>query len=177
MVEASDMARSSAPNLAADGAPWRVVNDGVMGGVSSSRISSSDGRVRFEGEVRTEFNGGFASAKREVAVDAAVAAGVAAIEVRAWGDGHRYRLTFFTRDAQGQPQPFLHYAEFDTQAGRETVHTLLLTQFRASFRGRAVEAPPPAWADVIGVGLMLLKSGHRDGRGPFAIEMTAIVPA
>jgi hypothetical protein len=63
-------------NLAADGAPWRVVNDGVMGGVSSSLVDAGAGGVRFEGEVRTEFNGGFASARRAVEVASVSQTGV-----------------------------------------------------------------------------------------------------
>lgn len=183
MVEASNVGRSSgAVNLAADGIPWRVVNDGVMGGVSSSQIEmgaseAGAGGLRFSGEVRTEYNGGFASAKRAVEVEAIDAAAVIAIELRARGDGHRYRLTVFTRDARGQPQPYLYYAEFDTAAGCETAHRLPLAAFRASFRGRPIDdAPPLAWRDVIGVGLMLLKNGHRDGRGPFAVEVLEIAP-
>ncbi|MCU0952883.1 MAG: CIA30 family protein, partial [Burkholderiaceae bacterium] len=53
-------------DFATDGARWQVVNDGVMGGVSSSRITAGADGVQFSGEVRTEFNGGFASARRAV---------------------------------------------------------------------------------------------------------------
>ncbi len=172
------MGRSSGgANLAADGAAWRVVNDAVMGGVSNSQVEAGGGCVRFRGEVRTDFNGGFASARRAVEVDAEEAAFVTAIDLHARGDGHRYRLTVFTRDARGLPQSFLYYAEFETDPARETAHRLPLAAFRASFRGRAVaDAPALAWRDVIGVGLMLLKTGHRAGRGPFAVEVLKIAP-
>jgi hypothetical protein len=40
---------------------FRVINDEVMGGVSTSRLSSTDGAMVFEGEVSLENNGGFAS--------------------------------------------------------------------------------------------------------------------
>jgi hypothetical protein len=33
------------------------------------------------------------------------------------------------------------------------------------------DAPPPAMRDVIGIGLMLTKNGHRAGRGPFELEL------
>src|SRR5512141_1740627 len=40
---------------------FRVINDVVMGGVSTSRLRSTGGAMVFEGEVSLENNGGFAS--------------------------------------------------------------------------------------------------------------------
>lgn len=161
-------------DLATDVAPWWVVNDGVMGGVSSSRIEADDSGVRFGGVVRTEYNGGFASARRALAADA-LPADAAAFALRVRGDGHRYRLVVYTRDARGRPHAFSYFAEFQTETGRETAHRLSLADFRAGFRGRPVpEAPPLAMPDVIGVGLMLLKDGHRDGRGPFDLQLLSL---
>jgi len=168
------MSAAAASDLATDGATWQVVNDGVMGGVSSSRIEAGADGVRFSGVVRTEYNGGFASARR--AVDAGRAAGrVDGFVLRARGDGHRYRLTVYVRAPGGGLQPYSYYAEFATAVDAVTEHALPLAQFRATFRGRAVpEAPALAWRDVAGVGLMLLKDGHRDGRGPFALALLSL---
>ncbi|MDZ7651545.1 MAG: CIA30 family protein [Burkholderiaceae bacterium] len=160
-------------DLATDAAPWQAVNDGVMGGVSSSQVESSAAGVRFSGTVRTDYNGGFASARRAVA--ATLSPEPTAFDLRAAGDGHRYRLVVYTRDARGRAQPFSYFAEFDTQPGQATAHRLPLAQFRATFRGRAVpDAPPLAMGDVIGVGLMLLKDGHRAGRGPFDVTLMSL---
>lgn len=168
------MSAAAASDLATDGAPWQVVNDGVMGGVSSSRIEADADGVRFAGVVRTEYSGGFASARR--AVDAErVADRVEGFALRARGDGHRYRLMAYVRAPGGGLQPYSYYAEFTTTADTVTEHALKLAQFRATFRGRAVpEAPQLAWRDVAGVGLMLLKDGHRDGRGPFALTLLSL---
>lgn len=165
---------AAATDLATDGAAWQAVNDGVMGGVSSSRIEADADGVRFSGVVRTEYNGGFASARR--AVDAVRSTErVDGLVLRARGDGHRYRLTVYVRAAGGGLQPYSYYAEFTTVADAVSEHALPLAQFRATFRGRAVpEAPPLAWRDVGGVGLMLLKDGHRDGRGPFALTLLSL---
>jgi monofunctional biosynthetic peptidoglycan transglycosylase len=161
-------------DLATDGAPWQVVNDGVMGGVSSSQVESGAAGVRFGGTVRTDYNGGFASARRAVAAEA-LPTDATAFDLQAAGDGHRYRLVVYTRDARGRAQPFSYFAEFDTQPGQATAHRLPLAQFRATFRGRAVpDAPPLAMGDVIGVGLMLLKDGHRAGRGPFDVTILSL---
>ena len=48
---------------------WQIVNDGVMGGISSSRMVEADGVLNFEGELSLENNGGFASARRLVDAD------------------------------------------------------------------------------------------------------------
>lgn len=171
-------AMSAAPiDLATDGARWQVVNDGVMGGVSTSQIMSDANGVHFSGEVRTEFNGGFASARR--AVDAAsLPAAAVTFMLSAAGDGHRYRLVVYCRDGAGRALPFSYFAEFATDGGGVTHHALPLATFRASFRGRAVsDAPPLRSADVIGVGLMLTKDGHAAGRGAFSLRLLSLQAA
>ena len=45
---------------------WMVVNDGVMGGVSSSNLNlHSEGHLVFKGEVSMEYGGGFASIRTD----------------------------------------------------------------------------------------------------------------
>ena len=45
---------------------WMVVNDGVMGGVSSSNLNlHSEGHLVFKGEVSVEYGGGFASIRTD----------------------------------------------------------------------------------------------------------------
>jgi NADH dehydrogenase [ubiquinone] 1 alpha subcomplex assembly factor 1 len=160
-----------------DASDWRTANDSVMGGVSRSRIERGNGALRFSGEVRLEHNGGFASMRRPFDATAfgGDAAGLA-LDVR--GDGNRYRLRVYTRDpASGNEQWFAYYAAFDTRAGEITRAELRWPQFAASFRGRPVpEAPPIVFADIVGIGIMITKADHRDGRGPFALELLRIEP-
>ncbi len=173
-LTASPNVTTSNVDLATDAAPWHVVNDSVMGGVSGSQVTVDTTGVRFSGTVRTDNNGGFASARRAVSPDA-LPGDAAAFDLRATGDGHRYRLMVYTRDASGRAQLFSFFAEFETHAQRSTEHHLQLTQFRATFRGRAVpDAPPLSMGSVIGVGLMLLKEGHRAGRGPFEVVLQSL---
>ncbi len=153
---------------------WRIVNDDVMGGVSTARVAPVADGVRFSGEVRLEYNGGFASMRRA----ASLPAGATGLQVRARGDGNRYRLTVYTRDAAtGRAWPFSYHAVFATAPGTTTVERLAWPQFRASFRGRAVpEAPPVAAADVLGLGIMITKAEHAAGAGAFALELVDITP-
>ena len=44
-----------------DGGNWRIVNDGVMGGLSQSNATLTGNSVKFYGKVSLENNGGFAS--------------------------------------------------------------------------------------------------------------------
>ncbi len=153
---------------------WRIVNDDVMGGISTARLAPVGDGVRFSGEVRLEYNGGFASMRRA----ASLPASATGLQVRARGDGNRYRLTVYTRDAAtGRAWPFSYHAAFATAPGTTTVERLAWPHFRASFRGRAVpEAPPVAAADVLGLGIMITKAEHAAGAGAFALELIDITP-
>ncbi len=77
---------------------WVVVNDGVMGGVSSSKVGSSSGVLRWSGRVRLENNGGFASARSpslSTATNAALADGTS-IQVRLRGTATTFNVTLQT---------------------------------------------------------------------------------
>jgi len=169
------VAASSPTHLIDDPTAWRIVNDGVMGGMSNSRVSRAGDALRFAGEISLQNNGGFASIRRpfEAAARGDDAKGFA---LRVRGDGNRYRLRLYTRDAAGSENGYSHYAVFDTRAGEVTAVQLRWPQFAASFRGRAVDAPPIRLAEVIGVGVMITKDDHRDGRGPFALDLLGIEP-
>ena len=45
---------------------WRIVNDGVMGGLSSSKAIVKDDKIIFSGNVSLENNGGFASLRSQI---------------------------------------------------------------------------------------------------------------
>jgi monofunctional biosynthetic peptidoglycan transglycosylase len=165
---------TGSPDALLDASAWRISNDTVMGGVSNSRVERRGEALRFSGEVRLEFNGGFASMRRPF--DPAPGADAAGFVVHARGDGNRYRLRVYTRDAAGHENAFAYYAPFDTRAGEVTRVELRWPQFAASFRGRPVEAPPIRYADIVGLGVMITKADHRDSRGPFALELLRIEP-
>jgi monofunctional biosynthetic peptidoglycan transglycosylase len=153
-----------------DTASWLIVDDGVMGGVSSSRVSSSGAFLRFEGRLSLENNGGFASARRAFdAVEWRRRSGLAAVTalvVRARGDGRRYRLSAHVRDPMtGRKRDFVYYAQFETRADDETLVRLALNEFRASFRGRPVpDAPALVFDDIVVVGVMLADKQAGDFR-------------
>lgn len=167
------MAASGTTRLIDDPSAWRIVNDGVMGGLSTSRVGRTGEALRFAGEISLQNNGGFASIRRPVGAGGGDAAGMA---LRVRGDGNRYRLRVYTRDAAGGENGYSHYATFDTRAGEVTTVELRWPQFAASFRGRPVEAPPIRFAEVVAIGVMITRDDHRAGRGPFSIDILDIAP-
>jgi monofunctional biosynthetic peptidoglycan transglycosylase len=166
------MAASGTTRLIDDPSAWRIVNDGVMGGVSASRVGRAGDALRFAGEISLENNGGFASMRRPF--DAAQGGEAAGFLLRVRGDGNRYRLRVYTRGAAGAENRYSHYAIFDTRAGEAMSVELRWPQFAASFRGATVAAPPIRFADVVGIGVMITRDDHRQGRGPFTLDLLGI---
>lgn len=78
---------------------WRIVNDGVMGGLSSSKAIVQDDKIIFSGNVSLENNGGFASLRSPV--NEYNFEEYSGIEIRIKADGKRYSIsmketTYFT---------------------------------------------------------------------------------
>ena len=97
-------------------AGWRfaVVNDDVMGGVSTSRVA-----VEGQALVFSAYDG---------------------VELEVRGDGRRYQLTL--RDAD-RSDAVLYRAPFETRVGPVQIVRLRFSEFEARFRGRAVPDAPP----------------------------------
>jgi hypothetical protein len=85
----------------ADG--WGVVNDTVMGGVSSGQLALTDGVLVFTGDLSLENNGGFAS-MRSPAIDPQQAADWATRpgpRIQVEGDGRTWTVEVRTLDGDG----------------------------------------------------------------------------
>lgn len=141
---------------------FQVINDGVMGGLSTSRLSAAPGSMSFAGEVSLANNGGFASFRGPVRFPADST--VLLLTVR--GDGRRYKLTLKLDDRAGTAQ---YQAAFVASQEWKTLH-FQPVDFHASFRGRAVAAPPVQFADVRYVGLLISDKQS----GPFRVELKEI---
>lgn len=70
---------------------WRIVNDDVMGGLSSSKAIVEDNKIIFSGTVSLENNGGFASLRSPVK-DYNFEQ-FSRIEIKINGDGKRYSIS------------------------------------------------------------------------------------
>jgi NADH dehydrogenase [ubiquinone] 1 alpha subcomplex assembly factor 1 len=141
---------------------FRVINDVVMGGVSTSRLLSTDGAMAFEGEVSLENNGGFASLRGPVRFPEKSTALLATVR----GDGQRYKLTLKLDDSTGTAQ---YQAAFVAPREWQTLR-FKPADFAAGFRGRAVVAPTVRLVDVQYVGLLISDTQS----GAFRIELKDI---
>ena len=141
---------------------FRVINDGVMGGLSSSQLEFADGRLIFTGRVSLENNGGFASFRGPLRITPG--ANTLLLTVR--GDGKTYKLSLKQDDSNATGQ---YQASFT--APREwTTLRFVPADFSASFRGRALAAPAIILADAQTVGLLIADKQA----GSFRIEVRSI---
>ena len=143
---------------------WRVVNDGVMGGISSSRIQH-DGALVFSGDVSLENQGGFASMRSDRKLDLG---GRTKLVLRVRGDGQDYRLRLRTTDEFDVPS---YQATFSTSAGEWTEHAFALTDFVPMWRGRFVPSAPELDPESLrSIGLVIADKQ----KGPFRIELESL---
>lgn len=146
---------------------WQVVNDDVMGGVSTSRFQVlTTGGAVFSGVVSRENNGGFASVRSSpVRQDLN---GTDAFVLRVRGDGRRYKFTARTETGFNAPN---YQAEFTTKRGEWEEHRLAFMKFVPTFRGRELtDVPPLNPAKVTSVGFLI--SDQQEGA--FKLEVAWI---
>ena len=144
--------------------PWRAINDGVMGGVSSGRMVQNGENLRFEGTLSLENNGGFASVRRLVDEDLSEATGIR-LQVR--GDGRTYQ---FRLRQDGRFDGVAWRAEFTTSEDWQSID-LSFDDFVPVFRGRRVpQAGPVVPSAIRQIGFMLADKTP----GSFALEVQSI---
>ena len=111
---------------------WVVVNDTVMGGVSSSFIERKEDGVLFTGTVSRENNGGFASIRLQSSVNLIGSDG---FELHTTGDDLQYQLVVWMGYG-----PRLYY-KYDFQPSEE-IQNISFSDFIPVSYGRQVQAPP-----------------------------------
>ena len=85
------------------GGSWRMVTDGVMGGISSGELSletiNNKACLRLRGDVRLEYNGGFIQAALDVEdTEAADASDYHGLLLKVYGNDQEYNLHLRTGD-------------------------------------------------------------------------------
>ncbi len=146
---------------------WQIVNDDVMGGVSTSRFQVlTNGGAVFSGVVSMENRGGFASVRSSPVRDNLNGCETFVLRVR--GDGRRYKFTVRTETGFNAPN---YQAEFTTQRGEWEEYRLAFKDFVPTFRGRILtDVPPLNPAKVATVGFLI--SDRQDGA--FKLEVAWI---
>ncbi len=114
---------------------WNVVNDGVMGGVSKSKLVITDeGYGQFSGQVSLANNGGFASLQHNKKIVLAENKQVIVLRIKGDKKSYEFRL-------KGNSSQYESYVQkFDTNGEWQTIK-LLLNNFYPQFRGRKLNLP------------------------------------
>ena len=143
---------------------WVVVNDSVMGGVSSSEILFLEEGFNFSGVVSKENNGGFASIRKNISADSFVSS--TGISIQGEGENLRYQVVVWIRGYG----PRLYYRHDFYPTGKPQF--LSYANFEAVSFGRQVAAPPlmemRQRASSIGI---LMGAGYE---GPFQLEVQRV---
>lgn len=114
---------------------WRVVNDGVMGGLSQAQFSvNEEGHGLFSGKVSLENNGGFSSVR--YAFETLEVSAYSQIEIRVKGDAKSYQF----RVKADRSQRYSYIANIETSGEWETI-TVNFDKMYPAFRGRLLELP------------------------------------
>ena len=110
---------------------WRTVNDGVMGGLSSSKVIVDDDKIIFSGKVSLENNGGFASLRSPV--KEYNFENFSGIEIKIKGDGKRYNIsmketTYFSG--------YFYTSTFETKKDNWITVKIPFAQFKLYYFGK-----------------------------------------
>ena len=158
----SVMAAPNSLDLAPE--PWRVINDDVMGGVSSGEIIKTEDGLRFQGYLSLDNNGGFASVRRFLGFSLDDAKGIRLL-VR--GDGRTYQMRI--RQDEGY-DGIAWRVKFATDGKWQTIE-LLFEDFDPVWRGRPVkDAGPVSAQKVRQIGFLLADGKHK----AFRLDIGAI---
>lgn len=129
---------------------WQIVNDAVMGGISTSKISFENKCVSFSGKLSLENNGGFASA-RYVLNKPITAKHQVSITFK--GDNRRYQLRLKTNTELGG---IAYKVEFYAPANNWNSLTFKDSDFIPTYRGTTIHnAPQLQLADVKQISILI----------------------
>jgi monofunctional biosynthetic peptidoglycan transglycosylase len=144
-------------------APFQTVNDDVMGGVSTSRVTREGDALIFEGVLSLTNGGGFASMRGPLALPPETTV----LSVHLCGDGRRYRITLRT---DAFDNGLTYQAPFET-SGRWQWLNFTAGDFTARHRGRAVDdAPALELPRTKAFGILIADRQS----GPFRLELRAV---
>ncbi len=120
----------------ADLSAWRIVNDGVMGGLSEGKISlNENGHGVFTGFVSLENNGGFTMIQH--AFKPVEVAEFNSLEIRLKGDGKKYQVR-----VKSSPSQYYNYSHLVSTTGDWQTIRIPFSEFLPQFRGRKLSKAP-----------------------------------
>lgn len=166
-------------NMNAMTATWFRVNDVIMGGKSTSELSTdSEGRLVFSGTINTD-GGGFASMRTSEACVVKVPSGATAVQLKVeGGDGYLWKVNLGMGHSLMDSNPTFSHDFLTEKKNEMSTHTLPLTGFMAQRRGQTLEGvtlEDPSKIKYVGLILSLVtqegKPNPQFGDGPFRIVL------
>ena len=151
-------------NSDAERLPWRVVLDGVMGGLSTGKVDVDNGSMIFSGETSLRNNGGFSSIRAPLPKGAL--RGFQSIELKVRGDGRTYILGTSTRGRMGGES---YWHRFETTAGEWTTVQVPIAAMERHYYGQKLPGRIKP-EEVRGLELYI----YDKNAGPFSIEIDSI---
>ena len=147
---------------------WRIINDGVMGGLSSSQMTiTPEGHGVFKGTVSLDNNGGFASTRGTLPTP--IQQGTV-LTIRVKGDGKTYSFRIQPNNRYKQVS---YKLDFPTTTNEWEEIVLPLKEFISTWRGRLLSDIPPIVAEDIGqIGFLI--AGRQEGEFALLIDWISL---
>ena len=142
---------------------WNIVNDDVMGGISTSYLSINDEKnLIFNGNLSIENNGGFASSR--LGLKKNILKGVKSFIIRIKGDGNSYKLRLSQDNRRAS-----YSANFKSFNDEWIDVSVSIEDFIATWRGYTYNDYPPIDSERINsLGLQI--SDKQEGKFKLEIE-------
>ena len=135
---------------------WRIVNDGVMGGVSKSSLVLNDaGHGQFSGHVSLANNGGFASVQLNTTIKLAEEKTFVVLRVKGDGKNYEFRL----KGSISQSESYVH--QFSTSGEWENIK-LEIKEFYPQYRGRKMKTPNFNFASIEQLSFLVANKQEED---------------
>ena len=137
---------------------WRIVNDGVMGGISKSSLILNDlGNGQFMGHVSLANNGGFASIQLNKTIK--LADGKKFILLRIKGDGKAYEFRLKSQISQSES-----YVHQFTTTGEWEIIKLPISEFYPQVFGRKLNRPNLNFKSIEQLSFLIANKQEEDFR-------------
>ena len=141
---------------------WRIVNDGVMGGISKSNIYLNEANnIIFAGNVSLENNGGFASIRTGFDGNQLKETSTFLLKVKGDGNIYKFRLTMKGSYAN-------YSADFKTLKDQWMDIEIPIENFKPYYFGRSIRAPKLKVHRVNSLGILI--SDKQEGNFSLEIE-------
>ena len=150
LVFAANEPNSATSVIGLQSSQWRVVLDGVMGGLSSGKLTETPSGLQFTGDLSLQNNGGFAWAKtRRLDLDG----NFEGFEIEVLGDGRTW--DFMIDSSRRRMMAGGYRTRFQTQKGIRTTHRFPLSGFEAVSFGQVLARGDLRASDCAGLGVLI----------------------